>query len=373
MRFLALRAFVTRLGSRWTARRLDARLSEEFQDHLERATQDYIDRGMSPAEARRAARIAFGGVTQAAEACRDVSPLAPRPCAPPGRPLRAACLSEDTGAHRRNDPDSDARDRREHDALQPAERARPARPPRARSRFARACGACRPRWTRNRRVLHAVSTARGVIDVRVGHGSVVVGGGRRIHGRVHDRRLLGRSPAMSTRSSASARSSGVSLSRRTSRSRRRQCSRSPCWATRSGSAGCTAIPACSVARFAWRTCRSRSSASRRQASRASAISAEPDITVPLPAVALINGRPVDSIARRSSQWIEVVARLRPGVTLEQARARLSSQWPALQALTMPPDLSPAERDAASVATPVGRVGGARVGAMASTRSSRRRC
>src|SRR4249919_3031713 len=76
MRFVALRAIVTRFGTRWTARRLDARLSEEFQDHLERATQDYIDRGMSPAEARRAARIAFGGVTQTAEACRDVSPLA---------------------------------------------------------------------------------------------------------------------------------------------------------------------------------------------------------------------------------------------------------------------------------------------------------
>jgi predicted permease len=73
------------------------------------------------------------------------------------------------------------------------------------------------------------------------------------------------------------------------------------------------------------------------------ISAERDITVPLPAVALIHGRPVDSIARRSSQWIDVVARLRSGVTLEQARARLSAQWPEMQALDIPPDLSSAER------------------------------
>ena len=34
----------------------------------------------------------------------------------------------------------------------------------------------------------------------------------------------------------------------------------------------------------------------------------------------------------------------PAITLEQARARLSGQWPALQALTTPPDLPPAERD-----------------------------
>ncbi len=68
---------MTRLRSSWRARQLDARLAEEFQDHLERATQDYVDRGMTPADARRAALVAFGGVTQAAEACRDVSRSAP--------------------------------------------------------------------------------------------------------------------------------------------------------------------------------------------------------------------------------------------------------------------------------------------------------
>ena len=171
MSFAALRAFVTRLRSRWTARRLDPRLSEEFQDHLERATQDYVDRGMSPAEARRAARIAFGGVTQAFEACRDVSPLAPVHALL--QDVRYALRVDPPGLfpHRRDHPDSDARNRREHDALQPADRARPARLPlRALLRVARERGAGHPRWTRNRRAVHAVSTARRVGDIRVGHG-----------------------------------------------------------------------------------------------------------------------------------------------------------------------------------------------------------
>ena len=74
------------------------------------------------------------------------------------------------------------------------------------------------------------------------------------------------------------------------------------------------------------------------------ISAEPDITVPLPAVALINGRTVESIARRYSQWINVVARLRPGVTLDQARVQLVTAWPQLLATSLPPDLSAPQRD-----------------------------
>ena len=56
---------------------IDERLREEFADHLERATRDNLDRGMSPAEARRAALIAFGGIAPTTEACRDVSRFAP--------------------------------------------------------------------------------------------------------------------------------------------------------------------------------------------------------------------------------------------------------------------------------------------------------
>src|SRR4029078_478514 len=58
-------------------RDLDARLREEFEDHIQHAIQDNLDRGMSPDEATRAALIAFGGIAQTTDACRDVSRLAP--------------------------------------------------------------------------------------------------------------------------------------------------------------------------------------------------------------------------------------------------------------------------------------------------------
>ena len=47
-------------------------LDEDIRDHLERVTQDNIDRGMTPAEARRQALLAFGSVTLAKEDTRAV-------------------------------------------------------------------------------------------------------------------------------------------------------------------------------------------------------------------------------------------------------------------------------------------------------------
>jgi putative ABC transport system permease protein len=51
--------------------RRDARLTEEIQAHLQHLTDEYVAAGMSPAEARRAARRAFGGVEQVKAAYRD--------------------------------------------------------------------------------------------------------------------------------------------------------------------------------------------------------------------------------------------------------------------------------------------------------------
>src|SRR6266852_955113 len=47
-------------------------LDQDIRDHIERETQDYIERGMSPEEARYAAVRKFGNVTQVKEETREV-------------------------------------------------------------------------------------------------------------------------------------------------------------------------------------------------------------------------------------------------------------------------------------------------------------
>lgn len=54
---------------------LDAELEAELQAHLQFAIDEYVERGMSPAEARRRALIDFGGVQQAREKQREARGL----------------------------------------------------------------------------------------------------------------------------------------------------------------------------------------------------------------------------------------------------------------------------------------------------------
>jgi predicted permease len=56
---------------------MDARLDEEIQSHLDALTDEYEHRGLSPDDARRAARRAFGGVMQMKEAHREQRTLLP--------------------------------------------------------------------------------------------------------------------------------------------------------------------------------------------------------------------------------------------------------------------------------------------------------
>ncbi len=49
----------------------DSELDDEIRFHIEKATERNTARGMSPTDARRAAVVAFGGATQAAESARD--------------------------------------------------------------------------------------------------------------------------------------------------------------------------------------------------------------------------------------------------------------------------------------------------------------
>jgi macrolide transport system ATP-binding/permease protein len=66
-----MRPLMARLLALFRRRQLDDELSDEMSAHLEMSTADYVDRGMSLADARRAARLRFGGTLQTAEAYRD--------------------------------------------------------------------------------------------------------------------------------------------------------------------------------------------------------------------------------------------------------------------------------------------------------------
>jgi putative ABC transport system permease protein len=67
----SIRVLASRLLDLLVARRRERRLEQEIADHLELLTDHYVAAGMAPAEARRAARRAFGGIDQMKEAHRD--------------------------------------------------------------------------------------------------------------------------------------------------------------------------------------------------------------------------------------------------------------------------------------------------------------
>jgi predicted permease len=66
-----LRTALARLAGLFTRDRGNDDLREEMEAHLEMETAEYIRRGMAPEEARRQALLASGGVAQAVEAVRD--------------------------------------------------------------------------------------------------------------------------------------------------------------------------------------------------------------------------------------------------------------------------------------------------------------
>jgi putative ABC transport system permease protein len=66
-----LRVMTLRIRELFAKRRLDAELDDELQSHLEMLAEENMQRGMPAEEARRAARIALGGMEQVKEAVRD--------------------------------------------------------------------------------------------------------------------------------------------------------------------------------------------------------------------------------------------------------------------------------------------------------------
>ena len=66
-----VRAVLVRIAGVFTAHRADDDLRDELQSHLDMETAENIRRGMHPEEARRQAHLTSGGLTQAVDAVRD--------------------------------------------------------------------------------------------------------------------------------------------------------------------------------------------------------------------------------------------------------------------------------------------------------------
>src|SRR5487761_735518 len=67
--------WLKRIGSNARRRQSERDLDEELRHHIEMKTQENIEAGMTPEEARYAALRAFGGVEQKKEQCRDADRL----------------------------------------------------------------------------------------------------------------------------------------------------------------------------------------------------------------------------------------------------------------------------------------------------------
>jgi putative ABC transport system permease protein len=66
-----LRIFLFRLRALFWARQMDREIDDEIASHLAEATEEYVRNGLSPEEARRAAQRSFGGVPQTKEVYRE--------------------------------------------------------------------------------------------------------------------------------------------------------------------------------------------------------------------------------------------------------------------------------------------------------------
>lgn len=72
----SLDALRFRVRSLLRRQQADAELDRELREHLERQVEEYVARGMTPGDARRAARAAFGGVQNVREESRDARGVA---------------------------------------------------------------------------------------------------------------------------------------------------------------------------------------------------------------------------------------------------------------------------------------------------------
>ena len=72
-----LRGWARRLAGLWPSERRERELAEEIESHLQMHVDDNVRAGMAPDEARRQAVLRLGGVEQTKEACRERSTVPP--------------------------------------------------------------------------------------------------------------------------------------------------------------------------------------------------------------------------------------------------------------------------------------------------------
>ncbi len=73
--FAQIKTLASRIHGWFSARQVDQDFERELHAHLEMLTQENIQRGMTPEEASRAARVRLGGVTQLKETNRELRGL----------------------------------------------------------------------------------------------------------------------------------------------------------------------------------------------------------------------------------------------------------------------------------------------------------
>ena len=99
--------------------RHERQLDAEIRFQIHRMAQDYVSRGIAPQEARRRARIEFGGAEQIKEECRDSAPSAGFPTPSAICAIRCALCAE-SGLHGGRSVVPGARNRRKYGGFQPA-------------------------------------------------------------------------------------------------------------------------------------------------------------------------------------------------------------------------------------------------------------
>ena len=68
-----------------------------------------------------------------------------------------------------------------------------------------------------------------------------------------------------------------------------------------------------------------------------------DVAVPLTFVPIVRDVPAREFLGGTINPISLTGRLRPGVTIDQARAELTASWPAILTAVVPPEYAGAQR------------------------------
>lgn len=81
------------------------------------------------------------------------------------------------------------------------------------------------------------------------------------------------------------------------------------------------------------------------------LTTEPEVTIPLTAEPFVTRGTLDRIRAGRSNWVSVTGRLKPGITLDGARAHLQTIWPEINAAAVPADFSGGQREEFLAASP----------------------